>query len=157
MVRLAALALTAVLLTVGCSAADPPATERLGKLGEELVPAGSELLETREGSCPQIAGNPSCARVFFTSDLPEEERADALEEAAENTTNDAAADALEEAARAAGWEVVSREPRADGILVELGREGYRVFAAIWEDERATACHQEPDTDCADELQVIEDI
>lgn len=141
MVRLAAVALTAVLLTVGCSAADPPATERLGKLGEELVPAGSELLETREGSCPQIAGNPSCARVFFTSDLPEEERADALEEAA----------------RAAGWEVVSREPRADGILVELGREGYRVFAAIWEDERATACHQEPDTDCADELQVIEDV
>ena len=138
--RLLALALT-VLLAAGCSAADPPETERLGALGEELVPESSELLETREGSCPQIAGNPSCARVFFTSDLPEEERADALEEAA----------------RAAGWEVVSREPRADGVLVELGREGYRAFAAIWEDERALPCSEDPDTDCADELQVIEDV
>lgn len=138
--RLLALAL-AVLLAAGCSAADPPETERLGELGEELVPAGAELLETREGSCPQIAGNPSCARVFFTSDLPEEERADALEEAA----------------RAAGWEVVSREPRVDGTLVELGREGYRAFVAVWEDERALPCSEDPDTDCADELQVIEDI
>lgn len=141
MARLAVLALTTVLLSVGCSATDPPETERLGDLGEELVPAGSELLETREGSCPQIAGNPSCARVFFTSAQPEEERADALEDAA----------------RAAGWDVVSREPRSDGILVELGREGYRAFAAIWEDERARPCSEDPDTDCADELQVIEDI
>ncbi len=139
MVRLAALALVAALLAAACSA-DPPATERLGELGEELVPPGSELLETREGSCPGIAGNPSCARVFFVSALPEDERADALEDAA----------------RAAGWEVVSREPRSDGILVELGREGYRAFAAIWEDERAEACRAEPDTDCADELQLIED-
>jgi hypothetical protein len=139
--RPVALAFIAMLLAGGCSLADPPAGERLGELGEELVPAGSEHLETREGSCPQIAGNPSCARVFFVSGLPEDERADGLEEAA----------------RAAGWEVVSREPRADGILVELGREGYRAFAAIWEDERATACAEEPDTDCADELQVIEDL
>lgn len=141
MVRLAALVLLAALLATGCSAADPPATERLGELGEELVPQGSELLETREGSCPQIAGNPSCARVFFTSGLPEEERADALEEAA----------------RTAGWEVVSREPRSDGTLVELGREGYRAFVAIWGDERAEACREEPDDSCADELQVIEDL
>jgi hypothetical protein len=134
-------AFAAAALAVGCSAADPPASERLGKLGEELVPAGSELLEVREGSCPQLAGNPSCARVFFTSAQPEDERADALEDAA----------------RAAGWEVVSRKPRSDGILVELGREGYRAFAAIWEDERALACSAEPDTDCADELQIVEDV
>ena len=140
MPRLFVLALLAVLVAAGCSTG-PPESDRLGDLGEELVPAGSELLETREGSCPQIAGNPPCARVFFTSAVPEEERADPLEEAA----------------RAAGWEVVSREPRADGILVELGREGYRAFAAIWEDERAIACHEDPDTDCADELQVIEDV
>lgn len=136
---LATLLLTALL--AGCSVADPPAGERLGELGEELVPAGAELVETDEGSCPQIAGNPSCARVFYVSDGSEDERADALEEAA----------------RAAGWEVVSREPRSDGILVELGREGYRAFAAIWEDERAGPCREEPDTDCADELQLIEDV
>jgi len=140
MPRVVASTLVAALLAAGCSA-DPPAGERLGALGEELVPAGSELLETREGACPQLEGNPSCARIFFTSALPEDERADALEDAA----------------RAAGWEVVSREPRSDGILVELGREGYRAFAAIWEDERAAACHEEPDTDCADELQLIEDV
>jgi hypothetical protein len=135
------LALAAALLALGCSAADPPESERLGDLGEEIVPAGSELLEVSEGSCPQLAGNPSCARVFFTSARPENERADALEDAA----------------RAAGWEVVSREPRSDGILIELGREGYRAFVAIWEDERARACSEEPDTDCADELQVFEDV
>lgn len=133
--------LAAAAIVTGCSVSDPPASEQLGPLGEELVPSGSELLETDEGLCPQIAGNPSCARVYFTSPLPAEERADALEEAA----------------RAAGWEVVSREPRSDGILVELGREGYRAFAAIWEDARATACQEEPDTSCADEVQLIEDV
>jgi hypothetical protein len=132
--------LAAAVLT-GCSASDPPERERLGDLGEALVPAGAELVESSEGSCPQVAGNPSCARVFFTSDLPEEERADALEDAA----------------RAAGWEVVSREPRADGILVELGREGYRAFAAIWEDAHAAPCREEPEVACADEVQVIEDV
>jgi hypothetical protein len=137
--RLATMLVLAVL-AAGCSA-DPPASERLGPLGEELVPPGSELLETDEGSCPQIAGNPSCARVYFTSPLPAEERANALEDAA----------------RAAGWEVVSREPRSDGILVELGRDGYRAFAAIWENERAAACQEEPDTSCADEVQLIEDV
>ena len=104
------------------------------------MPAGAEVVETSEGSCPQIAGNPSCARVFYVAEGSEEERADALEEAA----------------RAAGWEVVSREPRLDGILVELGREGYRAFAAVWEEERAAPCREQPDTDCADELQLIED-
>jgi hypothetical protein len=133
--------LLAACFLAGCSASDPPERERLGDLGEELVPAGAELVESSEGSCPQVAGNPSCARVFFTSDLPEEERADAFEAAA----------------RAAGWEVVSREPRADGVLVELGREGYRAFAAIWEDAHAAPCREQPDTACADEVQVIEDV
>jgi hypothetical protein len=133
--------LLAAALLAGCSASDPPERERLGDLGEALVPAGAEVVESSEGSCPQVAGNPSCARVFFTSDLSEEERADALENAA----------------RAAGWEVVSREPRADGVLVELGREGYRAFAAIWEDAHAAPCREQPDTACADEVQVIEDV
>lgn len=133
--------LLSAALLAGCSASDPPERERLGDLGEALVPAGAELVESSEGSCPQVAGNPSCARVFFTSDLPEEERADALEDAA----------------RAAGWEVVSREPRADGVLVELGREGYRAFAAIWEDAHAAPCRAQPETACADEVQVIEDV
>ena len=119
---------------------NPPAGEQLGELGEELVPDGAEIVETREGSCPQIAGNPSCARVFFVAEGTENERADELEKAA----------------RAAGWEVVSREPRRDGVLVELGREGYRAFAAIWEDARAVPCLEQPDTDCADEVQVLED-
>ena len=133
--------LLAAALLAGCSASDAPDRERLGDLGEELVPAGAELVESSEGSCPQVAGNPSCARVFFTSDLPEEERADAFEEAA----------------RAAGWEVVSREPRADGVLVELGRDGYRAFAAIWDEAHASPCREQPDTACADEVQVIEDV
>ncbi len=140
--RLLASALVVVGLAAGCAAADPPASERLGELGEELVPQGAELVETREGSCPQIAGNPSCARVFFL---------------APGATEGERADALEASAEAAGWEVVSREPKADGILVELGREGYRAFVAIWEDERAQACRAEPDPDCADELQLIEDV
>ena len=138
--RLLVSALAVAALAASCSA-DPPPSEQLGELGEGLVPAGSEILETREGSCPQIAGNPSCARVFFTSEGAEDERADALEESA----------------RAAGWEVVSREPRSDGILVELGRGGYRAFAAIWEDEHAAPCEDQPDESCADEVQVIEDV
>jgi hypothetical protein len=134
------LALTAALFA-GCSTSDAPDRERLGDLGEQLVPSSAQLVETTEGSCPQIAGNPSCARVHFTSALTEDERADAFEEAA----------------RAAGWNVVSREPRADGILVELGRDGYRAFAAIWDEAHAAPCRDEPDTDCADEVQVIEDV
>lgn len=132
----------AAALASGCSASDPPSSERLGALGEELVPAGGELLETREGSCPQLAGNPSCARVFFLSP---------------GATEAERADALEAAAGPAGWTLVSREPRADGILVELGRQGYRAFAAIWDDPRSEACHADPDPDCADELQLIEDV
>jgi hypothetical protein len=138
--RLLALLLLAAALT-GCSVADPPEGERLGDLGEEMLPAGAELVEIDEGSCPQIAGNPSCARVFFVAEGSEDTRADALEEAA----------------RSAGWEVVSREPRRDGIVLELGREGYRAFAAIWEEARAAPCLEDPDTDCADELQLIEDV
>ena len=137
---LLAVCLTAALAT-GCSASDAPDSERLGDLGEELVPQSAEVVQVDEGACPQLAGNPSCARVFFTSALPEEQRTDALEEAA----------------RAAGWEVVSRQPRSDGVLVELGRDGFRAFAAIWEDAHAAPCEHEPDTSCADEVQVIEDV
>ena len=133
--------LVTAALVVSCSVSDTPEEELLGSLGEELVPAGAEIVETREGACPQLAGNPSCARVFFVADGSEDERADALEEAA----------------RAAGWEIVSREPRRDGILVELGREGYRAFAAVWEDARAGPCREQPGTDCADEIQVVEDL
>lgn len=133
--------LVTAALAAGCSVSDTPEEELLGNLGEELVPAGAEIVETREGACPQLAGNPSCARVFFVADGSEDERADALEEAA----------------RAAGWETVSREPRRDGILVELGREGYRAFAAVWEEARAGPCREQPDTDCADEIQLVEDL
>ena len=133
--------LVTAALTAGCSVSDTPEEELLGSLGEELVPEGAEIVETREGACPQLAGNPSCARVFFVADGSEDERADALEEAA----------------RAAGWEIVSREPRRDGILVELGREGYRAFAAVWEEARAGPCREQPGTDCADEIQVVEDL
>jgi len=133
--------LVTAALAAGCSVSDTPEEELLGSVGEELVPAGAEIVETREGACPQLAGNPSCARVFFVDDGSEDERADALEEAA----------------RAAGWEIVSREPRRDGILVELGREGYRAFAAVWEEARAGPCREQPGTDCADEIQVVEDL
>jgi hypothetical protein len=129
------------VLAAGCSASDPPAGERLGDLGEALVPQSAALVKVSEGACPQLAGNPSCARVFFTSQLPEQERVDALEEAA----------------RSEGWEVVGSERRSDGVLVELSREGFRAFAAVYEDAHAAPCAQEPDTDCADELQVIEDV
>ena len=132
--------LVTAALAAGCSVSDTPEEELLGDLGEELVPAGAEIVETREGACPQLAGNPSCARVFFVAEGSEDERADGLEEAA----------------RAAGWEVVSREPRRDGIFVEVGREGYRGFAAVWEEARAGPCREQPDTDCADEIQVVED-
>ena len=128
-------------LLAACSSPGAPAKEQLGGLGEALVPSGAYLVEISEGSCPQLAGNPSCARVHFTSDLPEEARVEAFIEAA----------------RHAGWEVVSREPRRDGTLVELGRDGYRAFAAIWEDAHAAPCREQPDESCADEVQVIEDV
>lgn len=138
--RFLAPVLTAAALAAGCSVSNTPDEELLSDLGEELLPAGAEIVGTAEGACPQFAGNPSCARIFFVSEGSEDERADALEEAA----------------GAAGWEVVSREPRRDGTFVELGREGYRAFAAVWEDARAGPCLEQPDRDCADELQLIED-
>ena len=52
------------------------------------------------------------------------------------------------------WDLTPGDARQ---LVELGREGYRAFVAIWEDERAAACQEQPDTSCADELQVIEEV
>ena len=67
MARLLVLILLAAL-AAGCSVSDPPESERLGELGEELVPAGSEIVETDEGACPQLSGNPSCARVFYVAE-----------------------------------------------------------------------------------------
>jgi hypothetical protein len=139
--RFSASVLTAVALAAGCSVSDPSESKRLADLGEEVLPPESEIVDTDEGSCPQIAGNPSCARVFFVAPGDENERADGLEEAA----------------RAAGWEVVLREPRQGGLFVELGREGYRAFAALWEEEVAAPCRAEPSTSCSDEVQVIEDL
>jgi hypothetical protein len=116
----------------------------LGALREEadaLVPASSEVVDTAEGACVQFVGNPACVRVFLTADLPELGRADELEEAA----------------RAAGWEVVSRKRLVNGTAIELRREGYRAYAAVWREERAAPCREgSPDRDCADEIQVIED-
>jgi hypothetical protein len=80
-------------------------------------------------------------RLFLAADLPEKRRADELEQAA----------------RAAGWEVVSRRRLADGTAFELRREDYRAYAAVWGDERAAPCREgQPDRDCADEIQVVED-
>lgn len=135
-----AIPLLALVLLAGCGTADRGADE-LSDVARELVPESSFLVSIDEGSCVQIAGNPACARVYMTAAGSEEERI------AELTRT----------ARAAGWEVVSEEPRVDGTLVELGREGYRAFAAVWEDERAGPCHEEPDESCADEIQVIEDV
>lgn len=137
--RLATL-LLALTLVAGCGTADRGADE-LADVARELAPASSALVEVDEGSCVQLAGNPACARLYLTAAGTEQERV------AE----------LERTARAAGWEVVSTELRVDGTLVELGREGYRAFAAIWEDERAGPCHEQPDTSCADEIQVVEDV
>ena len=36
-------------------------------------------------------------------------------------------------------------------------EGSRAVAAIWEEERAVACAADPDTDCAEEVQLIDDV
>ena len=98
-------------------------------------------MEVREGSCPQLAEQPSCARVFFTSAEPAADRAGALEDAA----------------RAAGWEWSPESRAPTGSSSSSAVRDTEGFAAIWEDERAVACHQDPDTDCADELQVFEDV
>ena len=132
---------SAALVLAGCAtASDDPGLDALRREANQLVPASSEVVDTREGACVQVTGNPVCVRLYLAADLPERRRADELERTA----------------RAAGWEVVSRTRLADGTAIELGREGYRAYAAVWGEPRAAPCRAgRPDRDCADEIQVVE--
>jgi hypothetical protein len=113
----------------------------LDAAGKALVPTGAEIVDTTQGACVQLRGNPTCVRVYFVSALSEEERVAAIQESA----------------RESGWTVVSSEAVRDGTWVHLRREGLQAFAAIWDDERAAPCREgDPSRACADELQVIED-
>jgi hypothetical protein len=142
--------LSARLVAAGCAAlvlgacgtgSEDPGLDALRKEADALVPASSELVDSAEGACVQFVGNPACVRLFLAADLPEQRRADELEQAA----------------RAAGWEIVSRKRLSNGTAIELRREGYRAYAAVWAEERAAPCREgPPDRDCADEVQVIED-
>jgi len=139
--RSAAVALTALVLA-GCGTrSEDPGLDALREEADALVPPSSEVVDTAEGACVQFVGNPACVRIFVAADLPEDRRADALEETA----------------RAAGWEVVSRRRLANGTAIELLRDDYRAYAAVWAEERAAPCRAgQPDRDCADEIQVVED-
>jgi hypothetical protein len=134
--------LLAAAFLAACSTGAPESElSDLRAAARGLVPASSEVLETKEGACVQLRGNPDCTRVYFTSDLPEASRVDELMAAA----------------RGSGWEIVSRRRVEGGTVLELRREGYRAFAAIRADERAAACRLgPPEATCADELQVVED-
>lgn len=127
-------------LIVGCSTSTgrpDVGADELGRQAETLIPASAEVVDITEGACTQIDGNPACARVFLTSDLPEDERADEIERTAEE----------------AGWEVSKRERLGGGTAIELEREGYRAVAAVW----SISCPEgQVDEACADEIQVIED-
>jgi hypothetical protein len=139
--RLAVCALTALVLAACGAGSEDPGLDALRQEAEALVPASSEVVDMVEGSCVQFVASPACIRIFVAADLPEERRADALEETA----------------RAAGWEVVSRRRLADGTAIELRSDDYRAYAAVWGNERAAPCREgEPDRDCADEIQVVED-
>jgi hypothetical protein len=106
-----------------------------------LVPASARVIETDEGSCVQLEGNPDCTRIFLVSSLPQGDRAAALEEKAV----------------ASGWEVVGRRPTTEGTLLEFRSQNYRAFVAVWNDERSEPCRTgPPEQSCADELQIIED-
>ena len=132
----------ASLLLVACSTGSPGADlEDLRMAAHSLVPASARVIETEEGSCVQIEGNPECARIFLVSPLPQSGRADALEQKAV----------------AAGWEVAARQPTRDGTLLELRSQNYHVYVAVWNDERSAPCRTgSPEQSCADELQIIED-
>jgi hypothetical protein len=139
--RFAAVALTAIVLAACGPRSEDPGLDALREEADALVPASSEVVDTAEGACVQFVGNPACVRIFVAADLPEDRRADALEETA----------------RAAGWEVVSRRRLANGTAIELLRDDYRAYAAVWAEERAAPCRAgQPDRDCADEIQVVED-
>ena len=141
MPRVAVTALTSLVLAACGTPSEDPGLGALREEADALVPASSEVVETVEGACVQFVANPACVRIFVAADLPEDRRADALEETA----------------RAAGWEVVSRRRLADGTAIELRRDDYRAYAAVWGDKRAAPCREgEPDRDCADEIQVVED-
>jgi hypothetical protein len=136
--RLAALAFVLVLAG-GCASGGTPdaGADELSRQAETLIPEAAEVVNTMEGACVQIDGNPACARIFLTSDGDEGERADELVRTAE----------------AAGWEVAERERKSGGTAIVFEREGYRAIAAVW----TTPCPEgEADEACADEIQVIED-
>jgi hypothetical protein len=139
--RLALTALTVLVLTACGTRSEDPGLDALREKADALVPASSEVIDRQEGACVQFLANPACVRIFLVADLPEERRADELEEAAS----------------AAGWEVVSRRRLADGTAIELRQDDYRAYAAVWGEERAGPCREgTPDRDCADEIQVVED-
>ena len=139
--RLAVTALTALVLAACGTRSEDPGLDALREEAEALVPASSEVVDTVEGACVQFLANPACIRIFLAADLPEERRADELEQAA----------------RAAGWEVVSRKRLANGTAIELRSDDYRAYAAVWDEERAAPCRAgQPNRDCADEIQVVED-
>ena len=139
--RLALTALTVLVLAACGTSSEDPGLAGLREQADALVPTSSEVIDRQEGACVQFLANPACIRIFLVADLPEERRADDLEETA----------------RAAGWEVVSRRRLADGTAIELRRDDYRAYAAVWDEERAAPCRTgRPDRDCADEIQVVED-
>ena len=51
----------------------------------------------------------------------------------------------------------TRQAILRAAVARFGRDGYRAFAAIWDDEHAAPCREAPDDSCADEVQVIEDV
>jgi hypothetical protein len=143
MLRLLACALLlASSLLAGCATGKPGADfEALRTAAHSLVPASARVIETDEGSCVQLEGNPDCARIFLVSSLPQSGRADALEKRAASS----------------GWKVVTRQPTKDGTLLELRSQNYHVYVAVWNDERSAPCRTgPPERSCADELQIIED-
>jgi hypothetical protein len=129
-------------LLVACSTESPGADlEQLRTAAHSLVPASARVVETDEGSCVQLEGNPDCARIFLVSSLPQSGRADALQEKAAS----------------AGWQVVTRRPTKEATLLELRSQNYRAYVAVWNDERSAPCRTgSPEKSCADELQIIED-
>ena len=139
--RLALTALTVLVLAACGTGSEDTGVDALRMEAAALVPTSSEVIGREEGACVQFLASPACIRIFLVADLPEERRADELEETA----------------RAAGWEVVSRRRLTDGTAIELRRDDYRAYAAVWGEERARPCREgTPDRECADEIQVVED-
>ena len=141
LLRLAALGLLAVVAAACTTGASERELAELREAGLVLVPPGGSVVGTSEGACVRLRGNPTCVRIYFTADLPVEERVDAVVEAG----------------RAEGWRPVSRERVRDGTWLQLERDGFRAYIAMWDDEHSAPCREgRPARDCADELHVIED-